>query len=254
MWGTVFDEDTGLPSIIGREDCLYLNIFAQKKAKKWPVYVYIHGGSNRFGAANDSNAATLAEKEKIVFVAVSYRLGPLGWFYHPAAQMNGNQADDSGNYGNLDNVQALHWIQENIEAFGGDPDNVTIAGESAGAHDVTVLLATPLAEGLFHRAHIESSGMENDGNGVITHTPAKGRVLADNMLKALLGKTDAELAAMTPEEIAAAAAEKNGADIILAMYRSGSPLYDAVVDGHVLLCPVTISSSSTRETTTRCRS
>jgi para-nitrobenzyl esterase len=234
MWGTVFDEDTSLPSIIGSEDCLYLNIFAQKKAKKWPVYVYIHGGSNRFGAANDSNAATLAEKEKIVFVAVSYRLGPLGWFYHPAAQMNGNQADDSGNYGNLDNIQALHWIQENIEAFGGDPDNVTIAGESAGAHDVTVLLATPLAEGLFHRAHIESSGMENDANGVITHTPAKGRILADNMLKALLGKTDEELAAMTPEEISAAAAEKNGAEIILAMYRSGSPLYDAVVEGYVL--------------------
>jgi para-nitrobenzyl esterase len=234
MWGTVYDPASGLPSIIGNEDCLYLNIFAQKKAKKWPVYVYIHGGSNRFGAANDSNAATLAEKEKIVFVAVSYRLGPLGWFYHPAAQMNGNPADDSGNYGNLDNIQALHWIQENIEAFGGDPDNVTIAGESAGAHDVTVLLASPLAEGLFHRAHIESSGMENDANGVITHTPAKGRTLADDMLKALLGLTQAELDAMTDEEIAAAAAEKNSAEIILAMTLIGSPLYDAVVDGYVL--------------------
>lgn len=230
MWGTVFDEDTGLPSIIGGEDCLYLNIFAQKKAKKWPVYVYIHGGSNRFGMANDYNGARLAEKEKVVFVAVQYRLGPLGWFYHPAAQLEGDAADRSGNYGNLDNIQALKWIQENIEAFGGDPDNVTIGGESAGAHDVTVLMASPLAAGLFHRAHIESSGMTNDANGVITYTPGRGRQLADNMLNVLLGDTTG----MTPQEIAAAAAEKSGAEIIIAMYFSGSPLYDAVVEGYVL--------------------
>jgi para-nitrobenzyl esterase len=230
MWGTVFDDETGLPAIIGAEDCLYLNIFAQEKAKKWPVYVYIHGGSNRFGMANDYNGARLAEKEKIVFVAVQYRVGPLGWFYHPAAQMNDNDADNSGNYGNLDNIRALEWIQENIEAFGGDPDNVTIAGESAGAHNSTVLLATPLAAGLFHRAHIESSGMTNDGNGVITYTPATGRYFANNMLNVLLGDTSG----MTDEEIAAAAAEKSGAEIIHAMYFSGSPLYDAIVDGYVL--------------------
>jgi len=233
MWGTEYETDEGgniVPSVIGGEDCLYLNIFAQKKAKKWPVYVYIHGGSNRFGMANDYNGARLAEKEKVVFVAVQYRVGPLGWFYHPAAQMNNNHADNSGNYGNLDNIRALEWIQENIEAFGGDPDNVTIGGESAGAHDVTVLMASPLATGLFHRAHIESSGMTNDANGVITYTPALGRYYADAMLTALLG----DISGMPPEEIAAAAAEKTGREIILAMAAIGSPLYDAVVDGYVL--------------------
>jgi para-nitrobenzyl esterase len=242
MWNTVYEEP-GKPSIIGEEDCLYLNIFAHKSAKKRPVYVYIHGGSNRTGAAANYNVARLAEKKNIVFVAVSYRLGPLGWFYHPAAQMNGNDADDSGNYGHLDNIQALKWIQENIAAFGGDPDNVTIAGESAGAHDVTVLLASPLAKGLFHQAHIESTGMENNPYGELTHTPEWARGLADNMLKGLLvldgSAPDMEaaavvLAGMSDEDIAAYAAPKTGEDIIRAMVLAGSPLYDAVVDGYVL--------------------
>jgi para-nitrobenzyl esterase len=241
MWDTVYEN--GQPSIIGSEDCLYLNIFAHKSAKKRPVYVYIHGGSNRTGMASNYSVSTLAEKKNIVFVAVSYRLGPLGWFYHPAAQMNENDADDSGNYGHLDNIQALKWIQENIAAFGGDPGNVTIGGESAGAHDVTVLMASPLAKGLFHRAHIESTGMENNPYGELTHTPEWARGLADNMLKGLLvldgsaPDMDAAaeiLAGMSDEEIADYAAPKTGEDIIRAMVIAGSPLYDAVVDGYVL--------------------
>lgn len=230
MWSTVYDPDTDQPSIIGSEDCLYLNVFAPKKANKLPVYVYFHGGSNRTGGTAEYTAARLAEKEDIVFVAATYRVGPLGWFYHPAAQMEGDLADKSGNYGNLDTIQAMKWVQENIAAFGGDPDNVTVGGTSAGAHDVIILMASPLAEGLFHRARIKSQGMANDENGVITYTPEKGRELANNMLSALLGDTTG----MTDEEIAAAAAEKSGIEIIRAMFDSGSPLYDAVVDGYVL--------------------
>jgi para-nitrobenzyl esterase len=236
MWSAVPDPDEpGQPSIIGSEDCLYLNVFAPKKAKKLPVYVYFHGGSNRTGGTAEYTAANLAEKEDIVFVAATYRVGPLGWFYHRSAQDDDYTAEDnSGHYGNLDTIQAMKWVQENIEAFGGDPDNVTVGGTSAGAHDVIILMASPLAEGLFHRARIKSQGMSNDGNGVITYTPETGSALADSMLKALLGLDDEGLAAMTPAEIAAAAAQKSGAEIILAMAASGSPLYDAVVDGYVL--------------------
>jgi para-nitrobenzyl esterase len=235
MWTTVIDPDTGLPSIIGSEDCLYLNVFAPKKAEKLPVYVYFHGGANRTGGTAAYTAATLAQKEDIVFVVPTYRVGPLGWFYHRSAQDEEYSAEDnSGNYGNLDNVQALRWVQENIEAFGGDPDNVTIGGTSAGAHDVIILMASPLAEGLFHRARIKSQGMFNDENGVITYTPEKGRELADDMLESLLNKTQEELDGMSDEAIAVAAADKSGAEIIHAMVASGSPLYDAVVDGYVL--------------------
>jgi para-nitrobenzyl esterase len=233
MWSTVYETDNKgntVPSIIGAEDCLYLNVFAPQKAKKLPVYVYFHGGSNRTGGTAEYTAAKLAEKEDIVFVAATYRVGPLGWFYHPAAQLEGDLADKSGNYGNLDTIQAMKWVQENIEEFGGDPDNVTVGGTSAGAHEVIILMASPLAEGLFHRARIKSQGMANDGNGVITYTPEMGRELADNMLNALLGDTTG----MTDQEIAAATAEKTGKEIIRAMFDSGSPLYDAVVDGYVL--------------------
>ena len=241
-WNKIYD-DKGRPKVIGSEDCLYLNIFSPKKAHNLPVYVYIHGGGNRIGSANDSNVATLAEKNNIVFVAVSYRLGPLGWFYHPAAQNNDNTADNSGNYGNLDNIQALKWIKENIRSFGGDPGNVTIAGESAGAHDVIVLMASPLAKGLFHRAHIESHGMKSDRNGVITYTPEYAKQLADNLLAGLLvldgtaadtGAASGILAGMSNEVIADYAANKTGEELIQAMIASGYPLYDAVVDGYVL--------------------
>lgn len=236
-------DKAGKPVIEGSEDCLYLNVFAPKKAHQLPVYVYIHGGSNKNGSAKDSFAATLAEKNNVVFVAVSYRLGSLGWFYHPAAQNNDNAADNSGNYGNLDNIQALKWVKENIQSFGGDPDNVTIAGESAGAHDVIVLMASPLAKGLFHRAHIESHGMKNDKNGVITYTPEVGKQLADKLLAGLLvldgTAADNEvaseiLAKKSNKQIAAYTASKTGKEIIQAMFASGYPLYEAVVDGYVL--------------------
>src|SRR5690606_19996353 len=100
--------------------------------------------SNNFGTAKQYDGSTLANHSDVVVVVVQYRLGPLGWFFHPAVQTNGaDPLSDSGNFGTLDTIRALEWVQDNIAAFGGDPDNVTITGESAGGHNVLNLLVSP---------------------------------------------------------------------------------------------------------------
>lgn len=145
----------------GSEDCLYLNIWRPRTAEtNLPVYFWIHGGGNSLGTAGieDYNGANLASRSNVVVVTVQYRLGPLGWFAHPALRQGipGSEEDDSGNYGTLDLIQALSWVRRNIEAFGGDPQGVMIAGESAGGINVLSLLISPAAEGLFQRAMVES--------------------------------------------------------------------------------------------------
>jgi para-nitrobenzyl esterase len=149
IWGK------GVP--VGSEDCLYLNIWRPQTDEKLPVFVFIHGGANYIGATNVSiyRGARLASRQKLVVVTISYRLGPFGWFTLPALK-TGNPLDDSGNYGTLDIIKALEWIKNNISSFGGDPGNVTISGQSAGGWNVTSMLVSPLAKGLFHRAIIMS--------------------------------------------------------------------------------------------------
>ncbi len=143
----------------GSEDCLYLNIWRPKGSEtKLPVYLYIHGGGNSIGtsATVDYYGSAVAEKSNLLYISVNYRLGAMGWFIHPAVTDSGSPEDQSGNFGTLDLVKALEWVQDNIEAFGGDPENVTIAGESGGAFNVLSLLISPAAKGIFHRAISES--------------------------------------------------------------------------------------------------
>jgi para-nitrobenzyl esterase len=138
------------------EDCLFLNIWAPPNAQDAPVLFWIHGGSLLIGAGNEAiyDGASFAARG-IMVVSINYRLGALGWLAHPA--LSAESPDNiSGNYGLLDQVLALHWVQQNIAAFGGDPDNITIAGESAGALSVMYLLVAPDARGLFHRAIAQS--------------------------------------------------------------------------------------------------
>ena len=150
--------------VAGSEDCLTLSIFApalsatDARAAKRPVMFWIHGGGNTIGTGNVYRIAhNLALKHGAVMVNVNYRLGVLGWFHHPALQRDALSPEDrSGNYGTLDLIQALTWVRDNIEAFGGDPGNVTVFGESAGGFNTFSLLASPLARGLFHRAAIQS--------------------------------------------------------------------------------------------------
>jgi para-nitrobenzyl esterase len=139
------------------EDCLYLNIWTPAKSAgdKLPVFFWMYGGGNVEGSAGVPvyDGENLAKKGLVV-VTINYRLGVLGFFTHPELT---KEADRSGNYGLLDQLAALKWVHDNISAFGGDPSRVTIAGQSAGAGDAHILVASPLAKGLFARA-IEESG------------------------------------------------------------------------------------------------
>ncbi len=144
---------------IGSEDCLYLNIWRPKTPEiNLPVYFYIHGGGNSIGSSAEVGyyGNAVVEKSNLLYISVNYRLGAMGWFIHPAITNNGSPEDKSGNFGTLDLIKALEWVKDNIEAFGGDPNNVTIAGESGGAFNVLSLLISPTAKGLFHHAIAES--------------------------------------------------------------------------------------------------
>lgn len=140
------------------ENCLYLNVWtgARSPAVRRPVFVWIYGGAFTFGSGSEPafNGAALAHKGLVV-VTFNYRLGPLGFLATPALSRESGH-DASGNYGLLDMIAALKWVRRNIAAFGGDPDRVTIAGQSAGAGSVGFLDMSPLARGLFQRAISES--------------------------------------------------------------------------------------------------
>jgi para-nitrobenzyl esterase len=141
------------------EDCLYLNVWTPQKSGTFPVMFWIHGGGLNDGAASIPMyfGNKLAQRGDVVLVSINYRLGPFG-FYSLREFAEENPHGSSGNYGLLDMVQALEWVRDNVANFGGDPENVTIFGESAGGRSVCSLIACPLAEGLFHKAIIESGG------------------------------------------------------------------------------------------------
>jgi len=156
-------------TLVGSEDCLALNIWAPRfeatevptGADRLPVMLWIHGGANTIGLADEFyEGAFLAGRHDLVVVAVNYRLGPLGWFAHPAVLGSG-PGGESGNFGTLDLIEALRWVRENIEFFGGDPGNVTIFGESAGGQNAISLVASPAAIGFFHRAIVQSGSLES---------------------------------------------------------------------------------------------
>ena len=148
------------------EDCLYLNVWRPNNDKKdLPVLVYIHGGSLTTGTGSyeDYNGEEMAKKD-VIMITIQYRLGVFGYFAHPQLiEESKKELPDrqytTGNYGLLDQIQALKWINENIASFGGDKDNITIAGESAGSSSVSALCSSPLAKGLFVRAIGESSSL-----------------------------------------------------------------------------------------------
>jgi para-nitrobenzyl esterase len=137
--------------VIGREDCLTLDIRTPSMTGKLPVLVWIHGGSNRAGGPNDILLSDVGKQ--VVIVGVRYRLGIFGFLSH--RKLTAEQGG-SGNYGLMDQIAALEWVQRNISKFGGDPNNVTIAGESAGSQDVSLMLAAPAARSLFQKAIMES--------------------------------------------------------------------------------------------------
>jgi para-nitrobenzyl esterase len=143
------------------EDCLYLNVWTPAKTvqDKLPVMVWIHGGAFTGGSGTVPlyNGEGMARKG-VVFVTINYRLGIFGFLAHPQLSEE-SDLKVSGNYGILDQIAALRWVKENIAAFGGDPENVTIAGQSAGSFSVNMLVVSPLAKGLFNKAIAQSGGL-----------------------------------------------------------------------------------------------
>ncbi len=201
--GSIYPE----PPMAMSEDCLSLNIWKPAKAKKVPVLVWIHGGSLISGASSETmyDGAAMARRGGIVVVSINYRLGVLGYLAHP--ELSAESSDHvSGNYGLLDQIAALKWVQKNIAAFGGDPGNVTIAGESAGGLSVMYLMASPAAQGLFGKAIAESAYMISTPDlreAKFGHVPAEA---AGATLAAKLGAKDlAGLRAMDAKTLTTAA-------------------------------------------------
>jgi len=184
---------TTLNQAVGNEDCLYLNIWRPANDDaNLPVIVFIHGGSNVSGYTADPvyDGATLAKTANAVVVTANYRLGIFGWLNIPQLKEGTNSADDSGNFATLDNVKALQFIGKNIVNFGGDPGNVTVMGQSAGAVDVYALLTSPLVVNsspkLMHKAVPLSGGLSLASNlppgSIATLNPASVALAQGNAL------------------------------------------------------------------------
>ncbi len=234
----------GLPipsdQVGGDEDCLYLDVYAPVDAPArgngrggLPVLFWIHGGGNVIGQAANYDGGYLAASQDVVVVGINYRLGPLGWFRH-ASLRDGSPtaADRSGNYGVLDMIAALAWVRDNIGALGGNPDNVTIFGESAGGRDVFALLQAPGARGLFHRAISQSGGLygaslaaaenfENDaepGQSGSSNETLVSLLVADGTA-ADRTAARARLGDMTPQQIATYLRSKSAAELLATYQR-----------------------------------
>jgi para-nitrobenzyl esterase len=183
------------------EDCLYLNVWTPALSGKRPVMVWLHGGgfSSGSGASPVTDGANLARTHDVVVLTINHRLNAFG--YLDLSEIAGSEYADSSMAGMLDIVLALRWVKENISRFGGDPHNVTIFGESGGARKVSVLMATPPAQGLFHRAIVQS------GSALRMDTRAVGTERAEQLFAALeLKKGDIDkLLALPTERILAAA-------------------------------------------------
>lgn len=213
-------------TVFGDEDCLHLNVWRPRSDERdLPVYVWVHGGSNTSGANNWSSyqGDRVAQNSNMVVVSIQYRLGALGWLYSDSLH-NGDPLDDSGNYGLLDIIESLKWVQGNIAAFGGDPDNVIITGESAGAINIMNLLVSELASDLFHKAIIQS-GIPH--NSTLAEGNAGANSLADKLFELAGGDSSADLA---DDEIASILRGASAAELVT-LYGGPTAAY---LDGTVI--------------------
>ena len=203
------------------EDCLRLNVFtpAADDAGR-PVMVWIHGGAFETGSGHVPwyNGTELAKRD-VVVVTINYRLGALGFLHLGGLGIDG--FEDAGNVGILDQVSALRWVRENISAFGGDPGNVTIFGESAGGMSVGTLLGTPAAQGLFHKAILQSGAADN------VHAADHAARIAEHFIEAAGTGADAErLQALTVADVLAAQSKTGGASVAADLGLPWSPMVD----------------------------
>lgn len=220
-----------LPYIGGNEDCLFLNVWTTRHSIPAPVVVYFHGGSNRAGYSQLDPLGPALVRDGVVFVSANYRLGPMGFFAHPALTAE-SEHHASGNYGLLDQLQTLAWVHANIAAFGGDPGRITVMGQSAGAFDICLLMASPLARGMFARAILESGECQSMPNKELS-TPIAYNAIAGT------GEGDGERLAhelgIADGPGAAGALRRLPADAIMSAWsRDPKASFDAIVDGWVV--------------------
>jgi para-nitrobenzyl esterase len=217
------------------EDCLYLNVFTPADAgegKRLPVMFWIHGGGFRGGSASEPrHNGDYLPMRGVVLVTINYRLGVFGFLATP--DLAREQGGSTGNYGLLDTVAALEWVKANIAAFGGDPKNVTIFGESAGSEAVSALMAAAPARGLFQKAIGESGGALDIGGPA---RPSFQRTLQqDQAWVNSLGLSLDHLRDLPAEEVLAASK------------RSDAPAFRPVVDGRLLTEPVAVTFAAGRQ-------
>ena len=185
----------GGSSVTGSEDCLYLDVYAPRWAAeevptgdtRLPVMYWIHGGGNSMGSGDQMPPTRLAAEHDVIVVTINYRLGIFGWLSHPALRATAESPEDaSGNFATLDMIRGLEWVRDNVSAFGGNPDRVTLFGESAGGINVYSLLLSPRAEGLFHAAIAQSGA-------AFSMPRAMAENLTDDPLSEGLGGSSSEL-------------------------------------------------------------
>jgi para-nitrobenzyl esterase len=219
------------------EDCLTLNIWTPAKgtSDRLPVMVWIHGGGFQVGsgAENRHDGEAFARKN-VVLVTINYRVGVFGFFAHPElTKESGRNA--SGNYAMLDQVAALKWVKSNIAGFGGDPNNVTIFGESAGSFAVSALMASPLTRGLFHKAIGESGAYFDDGLGDLPLLS-----LSDSEQKGV------KFAASLGADSLAALRAKSGDEVLQAAMKT-QPWFSPTRDGYFLTEPVSTTFAAGKQ-------
>ncbi len=238
---------------LGSEDCLFVNVWRPATTdKKLPVLLFVHGGSNISGYTADPlyDGAKLAKAANAVIITASYRLGVLGFLNVPQLRPGGTAGDDSGNFALLDNMAALRFIQNNVAAFGGDPGNVTLSGESAGATNLLAIMTSPMAKGLFHKVIEMSGGISMASNlvGKPGASPALNPASVslaqgDGILKSLLvadgtvadaGAAATYIASRTPAQIAAYLRAKEGGALLTTVLNAGLSSVAPIPDGTVI--------------------
>lgn len=239
----------GKPS--GSEDCLFVNVWRPATTEKnLPVLLFIHGGSNISGYTADPlyDGATLAKTANAVVITASYRLGILGFLNMPQLRPGGTEGDDSGNFALLDNMAALRFIRDNVANFGGDPGNVTLSGESAGATNLLSVMTSPMAKGLFHKAFEMSGGISLATNlppGTLpslspaSASLAQGQAILAKLLVADGTAADATaaqayIAGRTPAQIAEYLRAQDGGKMLTTVVAAGLGAVGPIPDGTVI--------------------
>jgi len=242
---------TNLGKPVGSEDCLFVNIWRPATAEKnLPVLLFIHGGSNISGYTADPlyDGAKLAKTANAVVITASYRLGILGFLNIPQLKPGGTQGDDSGNFALLDNMAALRFIADNVANFGGDPGNVTLSGESAGATNLLSVMTSPMAKGLFHKAFEMSGGISLATNlppGTLpslspaSASLAQGAAILEKLLVADGTAADATaakayIATRTPAQIAEYLRAQDGGALLGKVAAAGLGSVAPIPDGTVI--------------------